>query len=863
MAVAEEIARSSPRVAAAEAGDRPSPVVRTAVRDLLSSCQAFYGLTPEEKKQAAHAMVQVCQTAVSLMQEEARADLAVKASAAPSPSRALAAAQNAGQEFSGVSASKVAGTTRDILNAVSFPRFVTELINGVFRAMVDSNRQQMASYVELIKNVAASVDGFTETNLGGDQARQWLVDTFPGSFVIEGGADEDTAPEDRAEENASARVRLRDGASMPSEQALRAAFGIGPEESVPSGDPETSLVPFARRAIARQRQQMLATMVMLGMQRIVIESGRLHAAMRFHIDTRSAAAAESGSKFNLENQTSISANYWGIQASMKNTIGYVSTQKQQTTEEMNTDLDLNSSVELVFKTDYLPLDRMAGKGQVDRIKVNTINPDAEEKIASQERQARLQGARAADTAREGAIDTALKPAAPATPPAATPPAGGGTAAKTQPKVADGKPATAKPSDKAGGSAGAAQKPASQPGQGASKADASTGRAPARAKSMSLANGARGASAAFVPPLSEGVTAVPLLRQPLQEQCGFWGPDNLAVSATDLRDAIRTAALAERQNWFDAAGNVLSETDNSQFGHLVRYWLARFSSIRPDTLSAAQATAIGGTINYGQLLVNAAATAAVNREAARVRTDLLSGAPGTGAPPDLNNLVEEALRKARSSRMDVDAWSGVFVVFCARQAAIQLGLEAISGGVYVGQDQLLLAHEGHRIFLAEAFRRHFGPNPMDGTYQAFRPSERPVEVGDIIVQDRQPPAGGSIADVVDFNDIPAVAAAGRKLHSDIVVEIPAGGSECVTLGGNLGNSVRRRRYPLSAGGRLIVAPEQLFTQEDDTGNLPAVPSVNAVAGLHGASTARIFAVLSLVDFCAVIPGQQVDNGQLIV
>ena len=279
--------------------------------------------------------------------------------------------------------------------------------------MVDSNRQQMAMYVDLIKNVAASVDGFTEMSLGQDQARQWLVDTFPGSFEIQGGADEDTDPEDRAEENKSAQVRLRDGASLPSEEALRGTLGLRPDESVPSGDPERMLMPFARRAIARQRQQTLASMVMMGMQRIIIESGRINAAMRFHIDTRSTAADESGSKFSLENQSSLSANYWGIEAKMQNTIGYVSTQKQQSTEEMNTDLDLNSSVELIFKTDYLPLDRMAGKDQVDRIKVNTINPEAEEKLASQDRQARLQGARAADAARESGIDAALKPTSPA------------------------------------------------------------------------------------------------------------------------------------------------------------------------------------------------------------------------------------------------------------------------------------------------------------------------------------------------------------------------------------------------------------------------------------------------------------------
>ena len=405
---------------AAQFTSQPSPVVRSAVRDLLSSCEAFHGLPPEERKAAAQAMVKVCQTAVSLMQEEAKADLESKFVSMPTRTRLVARAQSAGQEFSGVSASKVAGTTQAILNAVSFPRFVTDLINGVFRALVDSNRQQMASYVDLIKNVAASTEGFAEMSLGQDQARQWLVDTFPGSFVIEGGADADTAPQDRAEENESARVRLKEGASMPSEEALRTALGLGPEESVPSGDPEYSLLPFAKRALARQRQQVLSTMVMMGMQRIIIESGRINAAMRFHIDTRSTAASESGSKFNLENQTSVSGSYWGVEAKMQNTIGYVSTQKNQSTEEMNTDLDLNSSVELIFKTDYLPLDRMAGKGQVDRIKVNTINPEAEERLASQERQARLRGQQAADAARDKSLDEALKPPPPPPPSSSNP-----------------------------------------------------------------------------------------------------------------------------------------------------------------------------------------------------------------------------------------------------------------------------------------------------------------------------------------------------------------------------------------------------------------------------------------------------------
>src|SRR5260370_2431921 len=121
---------------------------------------------------------------------------------------------------------------------------------------------------------------------------------------------------------------------------------------------------------------------------------------------------------------------------------------------MNTDLDLNSSVELVFKTDYLPLDRLAGKGQVDRIKVNTINPDAEEKLASQDRQARLQGARAADAARNSGLDADLnpKPSPPDTPTTA------GSASPPPPQPAAKVPSQ---SPVVGGSSGnAASKPSS-------------------------------------------------------------------------------------------------------------------------------------------------------------------------------------------------------------------------------------------------------------------------------------------------------------------------------------------------------------------------------------------------------------------
>jgi hypothetical protein len=396
----------------------PSPDTREAVRSVLTASQGFHGLDPQSKRDIASSVVRIADAARSL---------AIDAKPSPGAQTVPAWQLSAGSDFSGVAASKVADTTRAILNAVSFPRFVTELINGVFKALNDSNQQQLASYIELIQNVSNTLDGFADANVGISGARAWLAERFPGSFLVEG--DEDLKPEPgmSAEEkadlqkqrDASTRLKLAPGGSMPSAAALKSAFGLGPEETAPSASDPENLVPLARAAIARNRQQMLSTMVMMGLQRIVIESGRLSAAMRFHIDTRSAAAADAGSSFDTRTNADVSGGAkfgpWGMEAKVQSTIGYVSTQRSQTTEEMNTDLDLSSNVELIFKTDYVQLDRLAGGPAQERIRVNALNPDAEAKLASEARTARRAAEGASETARAAKLNEGLARPAPLAP----------------------------------------------------------------------------------------------------------------------------------------------------------------------------------------------------------------------------------------------------------------------------------------------------------------------------------------------------------------------------------------------------------------------------------------------------------------
>jgi SAM-dependent methyltransferase len=446
--------------------------------------------------------VRVSAIAAGLIAEEAAAAAAMQPvtstalEASPAPRQPpLARAQDA--PAFGTSADRIAGITQNVLNAVSFPRFVTDLINGVFKSMLDSSAQQMQMYVQLLNNVSASADGFANSQFSINGIRQWVADHFPDQIEYDVPQTEPGDEPPDPEELANIKLRLKPNASMPGPEELRTVLGLGPQEGVDASNPE-QLVPLARRQIARQRQQMLATMVMLGMQRIVIDSGRINASMRFHIDTRSAATEDRGSQFGMQNRVKAAGSFgygpWGASAEVENTISYVSTQRSQNTEEINTDLELNSSVELVFKTDYLPLERLAGGSQIERIKVNTLNPEAETKAVTEARTARDKASRDAEAKRSEATTKALTPAA--TPAPAT--AGG------KGSVADAEKARAD----------AAKKDKSEPEKTEpKKTEPAKVKTPATAAALEAAGAAHQPDVVFVPTPPESVEALLALATP--------------------------------------------------------------------------------------------------------------------------------------------------------------------------------------------------------------------------------------------------------------------------------------------------------------------------------------------------------------
>ena len=215
----------------------PPQWLRGAVRDVLQQAPGYAGLDAASRVALARAMVQVSTIAAEFSGEEEAAQAEIDARPPPlATSRAASAESRAApplaraQEQPGFAAAadRIASTTRNVLGAVSFPRFVTDLVNGVFRAMLDSTSQQMQMYVNLLNSVSTSLEGFERSQTTPDGVRQWVADHFPDQIEYDVPEVEPGETPD-PEEQAASRLRLRGGASMPDAEQIRGTLGLAPE----------------------------------------------------------------------------------------------------------------------------------------------------------------------------------------------------------------------------------------------------------------------------------------------------------------------------------------------------------------------------------------------------------------------------------------------------------------------------------------------------------------------------------------------------------------------------------------------------------------------------------------------------------
>ena len=257
MSVLVENEPRSPQVLAA---------VRRAVRGVVQRAPELAD-RPELRRKLAERMVRVSLAAADLIDQDNRLTRDI-AGRSPVGARPLAASLAAGD---------FAGVLRGTRDAIDFPGFVTSLVTGVFQAMTTSTIQQLQAYADLLEAVTASGPEFAAAQITPGRAAQWAAARFP-AFVANPAAGEEGGV-----------LTVRDDGDMPDSEELAKALEATEDEvsSVDDADLDGTLIPLIRRKLGRDRQAMLATMVLQGMNRVIIDDGQIEASMDLAVDARS------------------------------------------------------------------------------------------------------------------------------------------------------------------------------------------------------------------------------------------------------------------------------------------------------------------------------------------------------------------------------------------------------------------------------------------------------------------------------------------------------------------------------------------------------------------------------------------------
>jgi hypothetical protein len=395
--------------------------VRPQVRDLLTKIPAWHALPADEQRQIAANMVKVMsyindpngitQTLAPpaaqemLAQPPAALSASAGASATLSPlARAQADAveqtkQSLAQSPGMVGKDFKAGAVREgvdqfgaLVKKVDFPKFVGGLIKNVFQAIVESSIEQMRAYGELIANVSKTVDSFMQDNISPGAGRDWLAQKYPDALGVEvnanagGMAAGDAAPAPTATlvaRGENAEVRL---AEISHEMNLNP-----PVADITDANAELRLVTAARLQMAKSRQQLLASMVMLGINRIVVTDGSITAKVIFDMRAEDKAKRKYSASMHDEqsnkSKETMNASYGGWFSPVDVSAGFEAEQSHVATVGSSVDesseskaevkAKLSGEVRVNFKSDYLPMDKMATPEMMSVIQGNSTpyNPN--------------------------------------------------------------------------------------------------------------------------------------------------------------------------------------------------------------------------------------------------------------------------------------------------------------------------------------------------------------------------------------------------------------------------------------------------------------------------------------------------------
>lgn len=225
------------------------------------------------------------------------------------------------------------------LDAVDFPGFVTGLINGTFQAIVDATAHQMREYAQLVASLSRTADEFARDNVSDDQVRAALAAKHRELRHV--------APP--AGQAGATRLELADNAEGES-PAWLAEYDLADEPLSPELL-DGPLLDAGRRQVAEERMRSLATMVLMGVNRVVVSAGDIRAKLQF---TATAAERSSAEMATAQVSSGIAGRAGASLPQLA-----VTTAKGNTQADASVKANLTGEVRITFRTETFPLERFA------------------------------------------------------------------------------------------------------------------------------------------------------------------------------------------------------------------------------------------------------------------------------------------------------------------------------------------------------------------------------------------------------------------------------------------------------------------------------------------------------------------------
>ena len=234
------------------------------------------------------------------------------------------------------------------VEAVNFPGFVAGLIHGTFQAIVNATVQQLREYADLVASLSQSVEAFARDNVSADQVRSWLASRYPTDVRIE------APPPGKSGGPRLAPTPAAKGQSP----AWLEQFGLGGAE-LTAEITEGPLLDSGRQRLAEDRLQTLATMVLMGINRIVINDGDIRAKVQIYAVARDKTDVELAMASMAQG-----ASIAGRQVSAATPTMMVQTVKANAQAEASVKTNLTGEVRIRFSSQTFPLERFADSAAI-------------------------------------------------------------------------------------------------------------------------------------------------------------------------------------------------------------------------------------------------------------------------------------------------------------------------------------------------------------------------------------------------------------------------------------------------------------------------------------------------------------------